>query len=204
MSGFASSATRAKNILKWSVVIVVGVGMIVGGLVLLLNSDGNVDCNGKAMGADDKCVVTNKRGHVVETRSKDEQASSNTTAGWVVLGLGPVAIAAGAFMLYGELRGGRGAGGQAVRNTAGRRPPMGGNPPGYPPAGMPPPGYPPAGANPGGYPPPPGYPAPGYPPAYPNSAPPPGYPSAPPNFAPGNVPAGYAPAPPGYPPAGPR
>ncbi|WP_227984924.1 hypothetical protein [Nocardia spumae] len=212
MSGLASGGSRIKNILKWGGLVAAGIVAIVVS-ISLLNSHGKVDCGGQDMKAGDECVQVSKRGHTT-TRSMDEQASSNTRTGWIMLGVGVLMIAGGGFLLVQELRKpGESGPRQAVQVTPNgpSNPPMPAyGPAGYPPAGANPAPYPPAapGYPPAGYP-PPGYPAagPGYPP------PPPGYPAAPhghpqyaagpANYGPGPA-GGYPPAPQGYPPAGHR
>ncbi len=208
MSSFASGASRTKNILRWVGLVAAGIVAIIVS-ISLLNSHGKVDCGGQDMKSGDECVQVSKRGHTT-TRSMDEQSSSNTQAGWIMLVVGVLMVPGGGFMLVRELRKSGGSGTRQVAPNGQPNPPMPAyGPAGYPPAGVNPAPYPPAapGYPPAGYP-PPGYQTagPGYPP------PPPGYPNAPhshhqyasgpANYGPGPA-AGYPPAQ-GYPPAGPR
>ncbi|WP_216893964.1 hypothetical protein [Nocardia alni] len=96
------TARRVKNIIYWTIGIVLGIGMVFGG-VTELNAHGTVDCGGQQMQSSDQCVETDKYGHQT-VRTVDQQKSDNTRTGWVLVVLGPLITIGAGFLLRNELR----------------------------------------------------------------------------------------------------
>ncbi|MFC7342003.1 hypothetical protein [Saccharopolyspora griseoalba] len=80
-------------------VLVVGAVVLVISLVLL--GEDRPTCGSQEMRPDEVCTST--RNNVTHRRSAEEQASSNSRTGWILLGTGVLLIGGGGAWAFGEL-----------------------------------------------------------------------------------------------------